>query len=96
MPHFDELSVKRLTPEVSKLPEVMRYFPAKIRKGVSMNRSYFFNVLNTVVPGYVEKLVQHANKLRNDIEVPESRMDCIELSDAWYQKLMMHPYVTSK
>ena len=69
----------------------MLYFPTKMRKGVSMNRVYFFNVLNTVVPGYVEKIVRHANKLRNDIEVPESKMDCIEIADSWYKKLMEHP-----
>ena len=68
MPHFDELSVKRLYPEVKKIPEVNIFFPDKLRKGVALNRVYFFNVLNTVMPGYVEKLIQHANRLRNDID----------------------------
>ena len=67
MPRFDELSVKRLYPEVKKIPEVNIYLPERTRKGLTLDRTYFFNVLNTVVPGYVEKLTQHANKLRNDI-----------------------------
>ena len=66
MPHFDELSVKRIMPEVRNFPEAMLYFPSKERKGLVMNREYFFNILNTVVPKYVQKIVQNANNLRNE------------------------------
>ena len=96
MPRYDELSVLQIMPEVEKFPEVMRYFPNNVRKVHDMNRVYFFNVLNTVVPEYCQTLLCRANAQRNDVGPTNPKMDCIEISDDWYKKLMEHPYVKSK
>ena len=96
VPQYDELSVKSLWPEVSKQKEVMRYMPDKQRKGQQISRAYFFNVLNTVMPAYVDKLLRHANNKRMDAGIADPKRDFIELSDAWYKKLMAFPFISRK
>lgn len=64
MPHYDELSVFRLWPEMKNDSEFMKYFPSKFPKGRLPDRNYFFNILNTVMEAYVEQIMSHANKAR--------------------------------
>ena len=96
MPRYDEISVKNVWPEVRKFPEVMKYLPNSVRKGAQLNRAYFFNVLNTVMPEYCSKLASHAHAQRNRVDFAGARKDCIEISEAWYEKLMSLPYTKSK
>lgn len=42
-----------------------QYFPSKLPKGRAPDRTYLFNVLNTLYPEYVKQIVEHANKQRN-------------------------------
>ena len=62
VPHYDELSVCRLWPEFKKDAEFMKYFPSKYPKDKGPPREYFFNILNTIHPEYLEKVMQHASK----------------------------------
>ena len=57
VPKYQELNVKTLWNQVRKLPAVRRYFPEFTEKGFP-SRKYFFNVLNTVYPGSVERMVK--------------------------------------
>ena len=54
VPHYDELSVKALYPMFAKDVEMMSYFPDKYPTGKGPPREYFFNVLNTKHPDYLE------------------------------------------
>ena len=96
MPQYDELSVSNLWPQVKTQKEVMKYIPSKFRKGQQCSRAYFFNVLNTVLPAYVDKLIKHANNKRMDAGIDDPKLDYIELSDRWYKELMAFPFVSSK
>ena len=60
--HYDELSVKAMYPMFLKDAEMMQYFPDKYPKGKGAPREYFFNVLNTVHPDYLQQVMDHANK----------------------------------
>ena len=62
VPHYDELSVKNLWPEVKKDAEFLRYFPSVYPKGKGPPREYFFNIMNTLMPEYLGKLIEHANQ----------------------------------
>ena len=54
VPNYDELSVKNLWPHMQGIDEFMKYFPDKIPKGRLPAREYFFNVMNSINPGYVQ------------------------------------------
>ena len=64
MPHYDELSVFKLWPDMMHDSEFMKYFPSKFPKGRLPDRTYFFNILNTLMEPYVEQIMTHANKVR--------------------------------
>ena len=64
VPHYDELSVRRLWPEMKKDAEFLSFFPTKFPKDKGPPRDYFFNVLNTVHPEYLSRLMAHANEAR--------------------------------
>ena len=53
VPHYDELSVVSLWPDLKKDADFMAYFPAVYPKGRGPPRDYFFNVLHTVKPDYL-------------------------------------------
>ena len=55
VPHYDELSVKALWPELKKDGEFMQFFPAEYPKGRGPPREYFYNVLNTLKPEYLQQ-----------------------------------------
>ena len=50
VPHYDELSVRRLWPDLKKDAELAQYFPSEYPQDKGPPRDYFFNVLNTVHP----------------------------------------------
>ena len=52
MPHYDELSVKGLWGELSQDPEFMTFMPDSFPKGKMCDRTYMFNILNTVHTDY--------------------------------------------
>ena len=54
VPHYDELSVKKLYPEFKKDEKMMQYFPDKYSAGKGTPRDYFFPILNTVHPDYLK------------------------------------------
>ena len=64
VPHYDELSVRRLWPEMKKDAEFLSFFPTKFPKDKGPPRDYFFNVLNTLYPEYLSRLMAHANEAR--------------------------------
>ena len=60
VPSFDELSVSNLWPHLKNDKNFMRHFPDEMPKGRLPAREYFFNVMNTGMGDYLQKLIQHA------------------------------------
>ena len=54
VPHYDELSVKSLWPQFSKDKEFTQYFPDKYPVGKGPPRQYFFDILSTLHPEYLQ------------------------------------------
>ena len=65
VPHYDELSVKALWPDVKRDPEFTCYFPDSYPAGKGPPRQYFFDILNTLYPEYLQSMLAHANQQRN-------------------------------
>ena len=53
-----------LYPQLRADKEFQQFFPDVYPKDKGPPRDYFFNVLNTVHPKYLEKLLTHANEQR--------------------------------
>jgi len=96
MPSFDEISVKELWPKMHDHEEFMRYFPAKFPKGRVPDKAYFFNIMNSVMEGYVVSIISHANKVRATRSHEAEAVQTIEITDEWYEKLSSVPFVSCK
>ena len=64
VPHYDEMSVKALWPDLKKDGEFMQFFPSVYPKGRGPPREYFFNILNTIRGDYLKQILDHANEMR--------------------------------
>ena len=64
VPQYEELAVKHIWPQFVEDREMSQYFPDVFSPGKGPAREYFYNVLNTVHPEYLERLLNHANKER--------------------------------
>ena len=52
VPMYDELSVVNLWPDMQHDETFMLYFPDKFSKGRLPERTYFFDILNTLMEDY--------------------------------------------
>ena len=59
---YDELSVKNLYDRFLTLDGMTQFFPAKYAKGRQCDRSYMFNVANTLHENIVKEIIQYALK----------------------------------
>ena len=96
VPRYDELSVKNIFPMVKDDPEIMIYLPATLPKGKLPERTYFFNVFNTVHHERLVKIIEHANKQRFASMDPDMVEDTIEVSNHWWEELNRLPFFSRK
>ena len=54
VPLYEELAVVKLWPMMQSDEQFMQYFPNKLPKGRVPDRSYFFDLLHTFQPNYVQ------------------------------------------
>ena len=54
VPQYDELSVKNLWGGFKEDKAFMQYFPEKYPDGKGPARAFFFNVMNTLYPEYLD------------------------------------------
>ena len=74
----------------------MLYFPSKMAKGRVPDREYFFNILNTFQPTYLQSLIKHANEQRNSVANNAIAKEAIQISDDWWSALNMVPFISCK
>jgi len=96
VPLFDELSVVNIWPMMKKDEQFMLYFPTKMAKGRVPDREYFFNILNTFQPNYLQALINHANEQRNSVSNDAIAREAIEVSDDWWNALNSVPFISRK
>ena len=96
VPLFDELSVIKIWPMTKEDIQFMKYFPQKLPKGRVPDREYFFNILNTLYPLYVQEIIRHANDQRNSVANDAQARETIEVSDKWWEALNAVPFISCK
>jgi hypothetical protein len=74
----------------------MKFFPDHLPKGRNPDRSYFFNVLNTIEEDYCQKLIVHANKQRHSGDGQGKEEQSIVISANMQRKLNEFPFQPSK
>lgn len=80
MPHYDELAVKHIWPQFEADDKISKYLPDHIQKDRGPSREYFFNVLNTLYPEYLQQILAHANKQRMTSEGEKGQRESIRIS----------------
>ena len=92
--YYPELSVKARYAEYAGRPEIQPFLPPKINKGRSCDKTYFWNVVNTVTEGEVEAMVDHANSQRNAVDSGELNQESITMSQQMVELMQEHPWVS--
>ena len=92
--HYPEVSVKTLYPMYCDRPEVRDYLPSKLAKGRSLDKTYFFNILNTFVHDELQKILSHAHEQRNSIADQQQRSEAIMLSEQMAEDLFKFPWIS--
>ncbi len=95
-PLFDEISVKRLYHDVVGQKLMKPYFPDEFPKGCQCDRSYFYNVWNTMYPDQVKETIEHANAQRYTISNEEAEQNAITITDEWQEELKSMPFISKQ
>ena len=93
VPKYDELSVKGLYDKLLSLDNMKKYFPDTYPKGRGCDRDYMFNVANTLHPGVVQELIDHAVRQRHDPTIDQNKQESIMISQKWVEELNSLPMV---
>jgi hypothetical protein len=83
-----------LWPQFSKDENFTKYFANTYPKGKGPPRDYFFNVLNTIHPEYLQNVLLHAAKQRHTSEGEGMKRESIEISEFWQEQLKSMPYLS--
>ena len=83
VPKYDELGVKNVFKKLKEDKEFMQYLPDSFSKGREPDRTYVFNVLNTIRPEYVSNLIKHASAQRNTCTEQSNHAQEIFISPEW-------------
>ena len=81
---------------MKKDPEFCSYFPTKFPKDKGPSREYFFNILNTLQPEYLTKLMAHASKERMAADNVNNQAKSIQISEYWADQLKDMPFLSCK
>ena len=85
VPHYEELSVKNLYPQFAEDDLLRRYFPDEYPQGKGPPREYFFNVLHTLYPEFLQRILDHAHKQRMTAEGERGKEESIRISEYWQE-----------
>ena len=90
---YDELSVLHLYEKLIMLEGMAVYFPSSYPQVRSCDRSYMFNVANTLHYEVVQNLIKHALKVRHTIDAESMKEERIMTNDHWEKELNSLPVV---
>ena len=71
-----------------------RYFPDSYPKGRMCDRSYMYNVWNTLHPEDVKAVIAYANEVRYSLVSERIKEDTILITDAWKNEIESLPFVS--
>ena len=83
VPKYDELCVKNVWSRIQSDDSLRVFFPNKFPKGRQPDRTYVFNVLNTIQPKYVAEIISHAHKQRHAVTDQTDHNNEILVCEEW-------------
>ena len=95
-PKYDEISVANLYPKYKQEGNFMAYMPDHLPKGKLPDRTYFFNVMNTLYEDRVQQMIEHANRVRFESSKAGIEEEEVLVSEEWWNKLNLMPYFSCK
>ena len=95
-PAFDEIAVKHLYENVVASPMMAELFPDEYPKGRQCCRAYMFNCWNTLHPGDVKAVLDHANEQRYSVDSERVKDNSIKVTEAWREELDKMPFVSKQ
>ena len=95
-PKYDEISVANLYPKYKQEGNFMAYMPDHLPKGKLPDRTYFFNVMNTLYEDRVQQMIEHANRVRFESSKAGIEEEEVLVSGEWWDKLNLMPYFSCK
>ena len=93
-PAYDEIGVKNLFVHVVSMEGMSMYFPDEFPKGRTCDKSYMYNVWNTLYPDDVKAVIQHANQLRYGLTADRVKDETIIVNEEWQREILSLPYVS--
>ena len=66
VPNLPELSIKRMWPEALKDRTFLKFMPDEWEGGKRVDRTFFWHVLTTLQPEYVDALIEDCRKQRRE------------------------------
>ena len=74
----------------------IQFFPDDFAERRGPSRDYFFDILNTLYPDYMVKIMAHANKERHSATGEGMKNESIAISQSWQEQLKSMPYLSRK
>ena len=87
---------KALSPELSKDSELAAYLPDNWWKKSKLDREWFFNVVSSLYPGYLEQLIAHSQKQRQRATEEEEKTETIAVDGVWRERLSQSTFISRK
>ena len=88
--------MKSLAENLKDDEELVKYLPDKWHKKLKLDREWFFNILNTVHPGYLQQIIKHAQKQRQTANTEEEKKETITITDEWKKRLEQSTFISNK
>ena len=93
IPNWPELGVRKMWPQAMQIPEFGLYMPDDWTSTEKTERRYFYGILCTLAPDFVEDSISGARHDRDNYhrlrEQPEEQVD---MSQDWGEMLLEEPF----
>ena len=83
VPKYPELAIKNIYHLVTENVQASKFFPNSYPEGRHPDRDYTYNILNSLFPDLVGKVVSHAHNQRNAVMEGANHRDEIKCSSQW-------------
>jgi hypothetical protein len=96
VPKLPELGVRRIIDQIKDKEKIQYYLPKNYDKKRTICRVWFYNIVNTVYPGWLDILIAHAQSVRQTPNPDEEGNDAILCTPEFHEQLKNTSFVSSK
>ena len=97
VPVWEEMGIKRVWPEAARITEFLMYFPDGWTATHKTERKFFYGILSTLAPNFVQAMVNEARQLRHNHRISRQMpVRQMNISSQWADLLLREPFVSCK